>query len=771
MSQHPNSNSSNNSEFVRAMGPVARALMGDPTEENKAKRELRFGTRGSLSVDLTKGTWFDNEANKGGGVIAFVCEKKRVDKAAAVEWLKEQGHLPKSDRASRSASKRQVATYDYLSEGGELLFQVVRFEPKDFRPRHPDGKGGWAWSMAGVDRVLYQLPSVSKAVREGRRIYIAEGEKGVDALFKLGVVATCSPGGANKWRSEYSRFLKGAEVVILPDNDEPGRQHAASVAKSLHGIAAKVLSIAIPGLPEKGDIADWIAAGGTREALEAFSPAEAPTEAPAANEGTSTDEAPSKEEIQAAISAMVEDFNNRFMVVNEAGKAVIFQPGYDAALGRRRFDRLSIRDLQTLYMNQTMVTGIDEKGRIVCKTKSDIWLRHTRRRQYIHGVTFDPTATAEQPGVLNLWEGFAVQPSRGDWSLLKSHIERVICDGDPVRFTYLMGWMARMFQHPAEQGEVAVVMKGGEGTGKGTLAKALMKIMGHHGLAISNSKHLVGNFNAHLRDVIFLFADEALFAGDRAHVGALKSLITEPYLTVEGKFQNAIQAPNFLHVMMASNEEWVVPASQDARRFFVLEVSEKAKGDHAYFAAIWKQMEAGGYAGMLHELLNTDLSTFNVRSVPSTAGLQRQKKLSLGTTDAWWLDCLERGYVFRSRLGLEDAFAAWHSTISTELLFASYMEFAKSRGERRILTRENLGRFLTEIGGVSTRWRNGVVGEHLTDVEGPFGGTIRKAKVVKAERTMGYRVGTLDDARAEFVRKTGLPVAWQGGNDEADVID
>ncbi len=152
-----------------------------------------------------------------------------------------------------------------------------------------------------------------------------------------------------------------------------------------------------------------------------------------------------------------------------------------------------------------------------------------------------------------------------------------------------------MFQRPVEQGEVAVVMKGCEGTGKGTLAKALMRMMGQHGLAVSNAKHLIGNFNGHLRDAVFLFCDEAFFAGDRAHVGVLKSLITEPYLTVEAKFQNAVQQPNFLHVMMASNEEWVVPASMDARRFFVLVVSEAKKNDHAYFAAIWKQMEAGGY--------------------------------------------------------------------------------------------------------------------------------------------------------------------------------
>ncbi len=168
-------------------------------------------------------------------------------------------------------------------------------------------------------------------------------------------------------------------------------------------------------------------------------------------------------------------------------------------------------------------------------------------------------------------------------------------------------------------------MKGGEGTGKGTLAKVILHITGHHRLAISNPKHLTGAFNAHLRDAVFLFADEALFAGDRSHVGALKSLITEPYLTVEAKFQNAVQSPNFLHVMMASNEEWVVPAAHDARRFFVLEVSDLVKGNHGYFSELWAQLEAGGYTAMLYDLLAMDLTSFNVRAVPTTEGLQRQR--------------------------------------------------------------------------------------------------------------------------------------------------
>ncbi len=303
---------------------------------------------------------------------------------------------------------------------------------------------------------------------------------------------------------------------------------------------------------------------------------------------------------EAAIAAAVARFNRLYLLVNEGGKAVILQPGFDAVLKRRQFNRLSVGDLRTLYMNEMVEVGVDKDGGPVLKGVADVWLRHRDRRQYIHGVVFDPTC-ADRPGVLNTWEGYAIDPAPGDWSLLRQHINQVICARDPIRFDYLMGWMARMVQQPAEQGEVAVVMRGGEGVGKGTLANALKRIIGHHALAIANGKHLVGNFNSHLRDCVFLFADEAFFAGDRAHVGVLKSIITEASLTVEAKFANAVEVPNYLHLMMASNEDWVVPAAMDARRFFVLEVTNHVQNQHTYFAAIWKQMEAGGYAAMLHD--------------------------------------------------------------------------------------------------------------------------------------------------------------------------
>ena len=154
-----------------------------------------------------------------------------------------------SDLSTRSEI---ITTYDYTDEEGQLLFQTVRYEPKDFRQRHPDGNGGWVWNLNGVRRVLYNLPEVSKS----DSILIVEGEKDVEtARQKFDLVATCNPMGAGKWGDEYSELLRGKCVTVIPDADEPGRKHAEQVARSLH---LKAESVAICPLPEPiKDLSDW----------------------------------------------------------------------------------------------------------------------------------------------------------------------------------------------------------------------------------------------------------------------------------------------------------------------------------------------------------------------------------------------------------------------------------------------------------------------------------------------------------------------------------
>jgi hypothetical protein len=172
----------------------------------------------------------------------------------------------KAGHLNGTASKPKiVARYRYVDENDELLFEVVRYEPKDFRQRRPDGRGGWEWSVKGVRQVPYRLPEILEALSNERTIVIVEGEKDADALWKMNIPATCNVGGAGKWPSELSEFFSGADVVIIPDNDEPGREHVRKVAANLQGIASKIAVLAVPDLPAKGDVSDWIAKGGTAD--------------------------------------------------------------------------------------------------------------------------------------------------------------------------------------------------------------------------------------------------------------------------------------------------------------------------------------------------------------------------------------------------------------------------------------------------------------------------------------------------------------------------
>ena len=160
---------------------------------------------------------------------------------------------------AQPAQPEIVATYDYRQVDGKLLYQVVRRSDKSFRQRRPDGRGGWVWNIKGTPRVLYNLPYVASTSIEDW-VFIVEGEKDVDNLREFNIAATTNSGGAGKWHQVVDdSVLHGRQVAIIPDNDEPGREHAQQVAMALHGKAKVVKIIKLPRMPEKGDVSDWLA--------------------------------------------------------------------------------------------------------------------------------------------------------------------------------------------------------------------------------------------------------------------------------------------------------------------------------------------------------------------------------------------------------------------------------------------------------------------------------------------------------------------------------
>ena len=256
--------------FDQRIDEVARRLLGEPNRPMSSRTQLRFGRHGSLAVEIAgakRGQWYDHEAGRGGDLVELVRHRLSLDRDGAHAWIAETLGVA-SPSVRRVAARRIVATYDYRDENGALLFQVVRYGPKTFRQRRPDGSGGWSWRVKGVRPVPYRLPELLTAA--DAPVFIVEGEKDADRLAGLGLVATCNAGGANSWPPGLSEYFRGRDVCILPDNDDAGRSHAERVAVALHGIARSIRTVLLPDLPQGGDVSDWLDAGGTPDALRAL---------------------------------------------------------------------------------------------------------------------------------------------------------------------------------------------------------------------------------------------------------------------------------------------------------------------------------------------------------------------------------------------------------------------------------------------------------------------------------------------------------------------
>src|SRR5262245_42241363 len=227
----------------------------------------------SLSIHSGKDKWMcgpcGSKAQGGPWTLAAHCAGvDPSDKPSVVAWLIEHGLMSKTGlKANGPREHRIVKTYSYQNKRGELLYEVVRYEPKSFSQRRPDGPSKWIANLDGVRRVLYRLSEVLCA----ETVYIVEGEKDVDNLRSIGLTATCNSGGAGKWRPEYAESFKSHQrIVVIPDADEPGRKHAQQVAATLAGKVASLKILELPNLPLKGDVSDWLASGGTRTELEAL---------------------------------------------------------------------------------------------------------------------------------------------------------------------------------------------------------------------------------------------------------------------------------------------------------------------------------------------------------------------------------------------------------------------------------------------------------------------------------------------------------------------
>jgi energy-coupling factor transporter ATP-binding protein EcfA2 len=268
------------------------------------------------------------------------------------------------------------------------------------------------------------------------------------------------------------------------------------------------------------------------------------------------------------------------------------------------------------------------------------WLNNPDRRQF-RGVVFRPGSPPQVNNCLNLWQGWGVEDREGDWGLVWDHIVRVICDGNREFAQYVIRWIAWSIQHPNAPAEVALVLIGQKGTGKGTLVRCLERIFKPHSFQVSDREDVIGKFNGHLEDVVLFIADEAYWGGDKRCVGRLQGMITEPELPpIQPKGFNTKKVPNYLHVVMLAEPGWVVPAGKHERRYAVLSVSDKNIGDVKYFTALRNEIANGGAEAMFHDLRRIDLGDWHPRQIPETllhsAAIQRQQSKTLPPQEKYY---------------------------------------------------------------------------------------------------------------------------------------
>jgi hypothetical protein len=428
---------------------------------------------------------------------------------------------------------------------------------------------------------------------------------------------------------------------------------------------------------------------------------------------------------------------NKIFAVVKYGDGIVI-----ANIVAKQLSFMSDQEFHKMLANLAYVNARGKETKL-----SRLWFKWPFRRQYIgRGAVFEPGGQIEIPGeMINIFRGLAVEAAQGDWSLMQAHILNVLCSGRKELFDYLIGWMAWSVQKLDQPIGVAVALLGEQGAGKGIFARTFGSLFGDHFAHIANGDQLTGRFNASVGKSCFIFLDEAVWAGDKKGEGVLKALITEPSLTLEAKFRDPITVANRLRIMVASNNDWAVPAGIGDRRWLILNINNRYAGTKSanYFAALKDEVDNGGAAAMLHDLLAMDLSGFNVRDVPRTAAKAQQQALSLPSVEAWLYQTLQEGAIEQRQSGGIQIRHDWQPKlliVSKDAAYAAYEDFSTRRKDYRPATKS-------------------VWSKRLVKVLGPSLMPIRH--VGDSGRVRSFRFADLMTCRDQFSTKMGADFEWE----------
>ena len=353
-------------------------------------------------------------------------------------------------------------------------------------------------------------------------------------------------------------------------------------------------------------------------------------------------------------------------------------------------------DLKKEFANQRVLDHSSDKPRMM--NLADMWLEHPDRRTYPGGICFAPDG--EVINKYNLWRGWSYKPVPGDVAPFIEFVTNVIASGDDEHAEYILGWVAQMIQKPQSKVGVGITLRGKKGSGKSFFGELIGGLCKPHHRIVSKADHVTGKFNRHLEDTLLLQCDEAYWARNKAAEGALKDLMTNNRITVERKGMDSYSSNNYTRLLFTSNEEWVVPASLDERRFAVFDVSECQMQNAKYFGDLRRWYDRGGAENLLYFFKHFDLNKVDVRVAPKTAALDEQKLLSLDTIDQWVLDCISSGE-FREQRANGDVFE-FGSPEAKHSIYHCYVSSVKGRFES-VRKESQFWRHLHEIDGLIVR--------------------------------------------------------------------
>jgi hypothetical protein len=392
---------------------------------------------------------------------------------------------------------------------------------------------------------------------------------------------------------------------------------------------------------------------------------------------------------------------------------------------------LSKNAFMDLFINKTVTI---RKNQV---SVGEYWFRHPKRREYLKGLVFDPSGNAA-PEEYNLWKGFDVEASNArSCDAFLEHIKTIVCDNNSECSEYLLNWLAHIIQKPYQPPGVAVCLLSEQGAGKGLMMEYVGKILGRHYKQIVDKNQLLGQFTGQLEDAVLVFADELYWDGNRSETGLLKGLITEKTRMMERKYCEPIPIKNCVHLVIASNESWAIPAELGDRRFFVLEVSPARKGDNDYFSALSKEMSAGGPEALLDFLQRRDISSFVPEKFPKTAARVSQQLASLKPIDEWLYYIADAGALPTE---CQTNASTWTDKVNKHYLFTDYCHWhRKSRTSSRL---ENIAAFTQALNrfGISP---------------------CKMPKDAKDKRLPGYDFPSQADLRKNIDEVLGHPAPWE----------